>query len=201
LLSLDVYTTMVCLSRTAYGGPMRWDALFADLEAQLDAEQAAELDAEVADRTRTELASVGLADRVRAHVGRTLQLGLRDGSRAAGRCADAAAEWVVLHDGSAQVLVPWTAVSSVSGLSRSSAPPPGLALARLGLRHALRALARDRTAVRLRLDGAELTGTIDRVGADHLDLAEHLVGESRRPGEVRGVRVVPTAALLSVRSS
>lgn len=179
---------------------MRWDALFADLEAQLDAERGAELDAEVAERTRAELAAVALADRVRAHVGRSLQLGLRDGSRAQGRCADAAAEWVVLHDGPAQVLVPWTAVSSVSGLSRASAPPPGQVLGRLGLRHALRALARDRTAVRLRLDGAEVTGTIDRVGADHVDVAEHPTGEARRPGEVRGVRVVRTAAILFVRS-
>lgn len=179
---------------------MRWDALFADLEAQLDAGRGAELDAEVAERTRAELGSVLLADRLRAHVGQPVQLVLRDGSRAEGRCADAAAEWVVLHDGTAQVLVPWTAVSSVSGLSRASAPPPGQVLGRLGLRHALRALARDRSAVRLRLDGSELTGTIDRVGADHVDVAEHPTGEARRPAEVRGVRVVRTSALLWVRS-
>lgn len=179
---------------------MRWDALFADLEAQLDAEQAAELSAEVAERTRAERATVPLADRVRAHVGGPLRMGLRDGSTVQGRCADAAAEWVVLDDGPAQVLVPWAAVTSVSGLSRSSAPPPGVVLARLRLGHALRALARGRSAVRLRLDGAELTGTIDRVGADHLDVAEHPAGEARRPDQVRGVRVVRTAALLWVRS-
>lgn len=180
---------------------MRWDALFADLEAQLDAEQAADLGAEVAERTRAEQGTVWLADRVRAHTGQPLRLLLRDGSRVEGRCADAAPEWVVLDDGPAQVLVPWAAVVSVGGLSRVASPPAGQVLARLGLRHALRALARDRAGVRLRLEAGELTGTIDRVGADHLDLAEHPVGQARRSGEVRGVRAVRTAAVLSVRSS
>ena len=185
----------------AYGDAMRWDALFADLEAQLDAGQVAELALEVADRQRAEQAGVALADRVRAHAGQGLRMWLRDGSTVEGTVGDAAPEWVVLHDGSAQVLVPWAGVVSVAGLSRLVAPPGGQVLARLGLRHALRALARDRVAVRLHLERGELTGTIDRVGADHVDVAEHVPGESRRPGAVRGVRTVRTAALLAVRST
>lgn len=180
---------------------MRWDALFADLEAQLEADRVAELASEVADRQRGEQATVALADRVRAHAGSALRFWLRDGTVVEGAVGDAAVEWVVVHDGRTQVLVPWTGVVSVTGLSRLAAPPAGQVLARLGLRHALRALARDRAAVRLLTEHGEVAGTIDRVGADHVDVAEHAVGEPRRPGAVRAVRTVRTAALLAVRST
>jgi len=64
----------------------------------------------------------------------------------------------------------------------------------------LRGIARDRSAVRLLLrDGSALAGTVDRVGADFVELAAHPAGELRRRVEVRDVLVVPTAALAVVR--
>lgn len=180
---------------------MRWEALFDDLEAQLASQQVADLRSEVAERSRAELSAVQLADRLRAHHGRPLTIRLRDGSRVHGRCRDVAVEWISLTDGPAQVLVPLTAVTTVAGLSRAVAQPAGVVLRRLGLPHALRALARDRSAVRLRTDGGEVTGTIDRVGADHVDVAEHAVGETRRAGEVRQVVTVRIGCLLAVRSN
>lgn len=181
---------------------MRWEGLFADLEAQLAREDAAQMDAEVADRTRREQATTRLADRVRAHVGRTLVVHLDAGSSATGEVVDTGPDWVLLREGGrGQVLVPLSAVIGVSGLSRSVAPPAGVVLSRLRLGHALRAVARDRSSVRLQLAGGEvLTGTVDRVGADHLDLAEHPLGEQRRAGAVAAVRAVPFPALLAVRS-
>jgi hypothetical protein len=73
--------------------------------------------------------------------------------------------------------------------------------ARLGLGSALRAIARDRVQVVIGLlDGSAVTGTVDRVGSDFVEVAEHGPGEPRRRSEVSGVRAVPFAAVAVVRS-
>jgi hypothetical protein len=183
----------------AYGERVRWEQLFADLEAQL-AGAGAERGL-VADLERAEVARTPLADRIRAHAGAEVRLRLRDGSALAGIVVEAAPAWLLLREGAQDVLVPAAALAGVSGLSRAVAPPAGQVARRLGLGEALRALARDRTPVRLLLDGGAVTGTVDRVGADHLDLAEHPVEELRRAAAVRGVLAVPFAVVLAVRST
>jgi hypothetical protein len=70
---------------------------------------------------------------------------------------------------------------------------------RLGLAFALRDLARRRSAVAVTMRSGMLYGTIDRVARDHFDLAMHDPGVPRRPGNVRGTRIVSTAALVMVR--
>jgi hypothetical protein len=55
-------------------------------------------------------------------------------------------------------------------------------------------------AVSLVGDGPRLVGTIDAVGADHLDLAEHPEGLPRRRENVRTVATVPFAAVVAVES-
>lgn len=180
---------------------MRWELLFADLEAQLDMGARAEVESEISERVRRERAGVALVERLLAHAGRPLLLRLRTDLRLSGTCADVAPQWLVLDDGRASVLVPMTAVVAVQGLGGAVATEPGVVLRRLGLGHALRALARDRAAVSLSTEAGVLTGTIDRVGADHLDLAEHSPGEPRRPAAVRGGVAVAFSGLLAVRSS
>ena len=177
---------------------MRWESLFADVEAQLVAAERAELDAEVAERTRAEWSRVRLADRFRSAAGQEVHLLLAGGHRVSGTCTDAAPEWATLRDGPTQVLVPLHAVVAVTGLSAAVAPPPGAVLRRLGLPHALRAVMRDRRAVRVLTGGSLLTGTVDRVAGDHLDLAEHPLDEPRRPRSVRQVWSVPFSALQAV---
>ncbi|MGB7819153.1 MAG: hypothetical protein WBL35_10560, partial [Ornithinibacter sp.] len=72
---------------------------------------------------------------------------------------------------------------------------------RFGLGYALRALSRDRATVAVSLLGVPaVIGTIDAVGADHLDLAEHHEGEVRRPENVRRTLALPFAALVGVES-
>lgn len=181
---------------------MRWQALFDDLGGQLDAAETAELAAEVADRSRREAALVPLLDRLRAARGGQVCVHLPGLGQLGGRLTDCGAQWLLLEtEHATEVLVPLTAVLGVVGLGARTAPPDDSAVGRrLDLRWVLRAIARDRTAVTVGLrDGTLLTGTLDRVGLDHVDLAEHGLGELRRAAAVRQVRVVPLDAVVLVR--
>ena len=152
---------------------MRWEALFADLEAQLAAGRLADVRADVAELARAERASVTLAARARASIGRPLRVLVRGSDAVAGELVDAAPEWLLLATPAAgRALVPTATVAGIVGLVAHAAPEAGAVESRLGLAHALRALARDRAVVRVDLGGTELTGRVDRVGADHLDLSD-----------------------------
>ena len=181
---------------------MRFSRLFADLEAQLAVAEAEELAAEVADRTRREAGLVRAVDRLRAAVGAQLAVSVSGQQVLRGRLLDAGQDWLLLADSrGAELLVPLAAVLGVVGLPAPVAPPAGEVERRLDLRWSLRGLARSRVGVAVGLtDGSSLTGTLDRVGADHVELAEHAPGEVRRPGSVRQVRLVPLSAVALVRS-
>jgi hypothetical protein len=189
---------------TGQAGAVRWQRLFDDLEAQFEAAAAAELAGEVAERTRRETALLRLADRLRAAEGAAVTLALPGLGAVRGRLLDAGDDWLLVEEhGARELLVPLTAVLGVTGVGARAAAPgsEGAVAKRLDLRWALRGLARSRTGVALCLvDGSVVTGTLDRVGVDHVDLAEHGAGEARRAGEVRQVRLVPLLALAAVRS-
>lgn len=193
-------------STTAGEATVRWDELFTDLEAQFDAAEAANLSAELADRTRREAAQLHLADRLGAAVGATVRVVAEGAGPVSGRLAATGPDWLLLEVGAAgeRALVPLAAVLAVSGLSRHSLAPGsgGVVAGRLGLGHALRAIARDRAAVAVTLRaGAVLTGTVDRVGADFLELTEAADGDRRATGAGAGaVRIVAFGGLAVVRS-
>ena len=184
---------------------MRWEDLFADLEGELEALERAELAGEVADRTRREQARIGLGDRVRASQGADVTVRCLGGHVLTGRVRDSGPDWLLLVEqtGRRQLMVALPAVVTVTGLGAASDVPgrQGEVARRLDLRWALRGLTRSRTGVRLLLgDASTLTGTLDRVGSDHLELAEHPAGEPRRARDVRAVVMVPLAALCAVVS-
>jgi hypothetical protein len=181
---------------------VRWDELFADLEAQLDAAATSELAAEVVDRTRREIAALSLVDRARAAVGHPVRVQLLGPAAVSGALLDVGAQWVLLRDDAGRdVLMPWTAVVAVVGLGLASVAPAegGQLFRRLGLTTALRAIARDRAAVSIGLvDGSVVSGTLDRIGLDFVEISEHPIGEARRPGQVRAVRTVAHAGLATI---
>lgn len=179
---------------------MRWDRLFDDLQAQLDAEGQRELDLEVSDRTRRERAQVGLHERLIAHAGLRVELRLAAGALVSGVVADAGSDWLLLDDPAC--LVPFGAIVAIKGLGSRAAAGPGVATGkRFGLGYALRGLSRDRSVVSLTdLGGSVTTGTIDAVGADALDLSEHPADLARRAENVQARRVVPFSAIVLVRS-
>jgi hypothetical protein len=184
---------------------VRWEALFGDLEAQAEQLAAAELQAEVADRTRREVGLLRLVDRLREAEGHPLAVTVEGAGVVHGRLLDNGPDWVLLGETNRrEVLVPLGAVLGVTGMGARSAVPgsEGEVGRRLDLRWALRGLARDRAGVAVVLrDGSTLGGTVDRVGADHVDVAEHPPGEARRATAVRQVRLVPLAALALLRST
>jgi hypothetical protein len=183
---------------------MRWQQLFADLQAQFEAEETAAEQAESASRTRAEVGAVGIVDRLRGAEGFPLVLACRGAGAVAGVVVEVGADWLLLEEeGGRPSLVALAAVRSVSGLGRRTAAPEpaGAVRGRLDLRRALRGLARDRSAVQIVLDdGSVLGGTLDRVGADYVELAEHPADLPRRSEAVRGVRAVVIGGIAVVRT-
>jgi len=179
---------------------MRWDRLFDDLQAQLDAGEQREL--EVSDRTRRERALVGLHERLIAHRGQGIELRLAAGVLVSGLVADAGSDWLLVDDpGDRGSLVPFAAIVAVNGLGVRAATGAGMAIAkRFGLGYALRGLSRDRAVVSLTdIGGSVTTGTIDAVGADALDLSEHPADVARRAENILARRVIPFAAIVVIR--
>jgi hypothetical protein len=183
---------------------VRWQRLFADLEAQAEALAASDFEAEVAERTRIEVGKLRLGDRLRATVGHPVQICCMGAGLLAGRLEEVGAGWLLLvEDPGWEVLVCLPAVMSVAGVGALSTAPgsEGRVGSRLDLRHALRGIVRDRAPVQVALlDGTRLGGTLDRVGADFVEFAEHARGEARRATAVRRVLTVPLTALAVVRT-
>lgn len=195
---------------------MRWDRLFAELEARfadLTEEQAA---AEQADRERVAIGTVTALERLAGALDQPVRLELAGGGAVAGVLRSTGPDWLLVAEGEQRdCLVPWRSVTVVHGLTAATGPAPSGLELRLDLRYALRGLARDRSPVQVAVTGwvgsaaasatvgmsGELVGTIDRVGADFVEVALHAAWEPRRAGAVRSVALVPLASILLVRAA
>jgi hypothetical protein len=199
------------------GSATRWNNLFDDLEGQLHHELGAEDVDFRAEEERLRLGRLSLRDRIRAvtcadgSAGHPLTLDLAGDHPLRMIVQTIGLDWLAgdVVDGAArrhQCVVP---LSGVAGLqleasqvqpSLQEPPPQGEGLtARLGLAFVLRDLCRRRRPVDAVLASTELHGTIDRVGRDHIDFAEHAIDRQRRQSEVTRFRVIAFDRLLFVR--
>ncbi|WP_084129353.1 hypothetical protein [Demequina sp. NBRC 110055] len=168
---------------------MRWEELFADLEAQADADGAAAWREEVAARERSERASVPWSARVAAAQGSRVRLALADGAILEAQVRDGGDEWILVRDADGREHVVASAgVDAIEGLPARGAHR-GVVERRVRLTSVLRSLARDRTRVAVVTRTGSRVGLIAWVGADHLEIGE--------PG--RAAATVPTSAIVVVR--
>ncbi len=204
---------------------MRWDRFFDDLEDQLASEWEAERAALDTEAERLRLSRVGLRERLVMLIDRDREnpppsFELADGSVVTAEVTGVGVDWVGLETAgrrSGDLLVPLTAITTVGmphiDILRSARPTTvatGLT-DRMTLGFVLRDLVRRRMAVVVHvvhpasstLDAPSqarvLTGTIDRAGADHFDIALHEPGTARRADVVRGHRMVPFSAVAWIR--
>ncbi|WP_353815417.1 hypothetical protein [Agromyces sp. SYSU T00266] len=181
---------------------MRWDRLFDDLESQLDHDRLEEARSLAIESERVRIGRLGLRDRIAAMSaadGGAVRIELVDATAVQLRPTTFGRDWlggIPVGPGS-QCVVPIAAIAAVTasrrqvGESLAAQPRSAGIVERIGLALALRDLGRRRAAVELRTLDGRVHGTIDRVAADHLDLAVHEPGAPRRERDVRGYRLVP----------
>lgn len=184
---------------------MRWEQLFGDLEAQFDAFAEAQALAEVAERQRIEFGGVGLVARLVPAVGTRIRATTATGSAIGGLLRRVGPDWLLLEESAGrEVVVPLASVTVLEGLPAATGQPLGAIAGKLTLTSALRGLVRDRAPVAVVIpggeNGSELTGTLDRVGADFCELALHPAWEVRRANAVRQVVVIPVSGVMYVRA-
>lgn len=197
---------------------MHWDRLFEDLEGQLAAEWETERAALDAESERLRISRLELRTRLRTlcDSAAPVVVDLPGGVRLRARLDALGADWVALlslqGEGVAAArstrIVPLHAVRGMSvdhglllaSLDEHRGGDPALR-ERMTLGFVLRDLARRRVPVRIAgVDGQDLHGTIDRAGADHLDLALHDAGQARVAAAVQGFRMMPFAAVACVQT-
>lgn len=197
---------------------MHWDRLFEDLEGQLAAEWESERAALSAESERLRISRLELRGRLRhlcdSRVSVVIELA--SGRRLPVSLRALGADWLAIESapgedvrtGGATRIVPLHAIRGIRAdhgallSSLEDAPRPASTVRdRMTFGFVLRDLARRRVPVHLSMTvGDDVHGTIDRAGADHLDLAVHDAGTARLAGLVHGFRLIPFTALVAVRT-
>ena len=175
--------------------------VFDELEAEFEAGLRLEAEQESIAAVRAELGATVLWEQLARRVG--METVVRAGPRTFnGTIVASYPEFLVVRtaDGAEQLIRLGPAVSiALAPESPSLRPTPDAATRRYQFGLALRELARRREPVRVLLgDASSCDGTIEAVGSDYLEIAEHDLGEARRRGAVRARRFVAFAAVVAV---
>ncbi len=197
---------------------MRWDELFDDLEGQLEHELNAESGDLRAEEERLRLGRLSVRNRLVSlsggygrGPGGVLRIALVNGDTILIRPTTFGRDWVAadLLGGRAagsQCVLPLDAIAAVILAAGdiehsldSEAESAARVVERIGLPFVLRDLCRRRKSIELHTPTGVLTGTIDRVGRDHVDVAVHAPGTLRRSREVEQYRIVPLTQICLIR--
>ena len=173
--------------------------VFDELEAEFEAGLRREAEQEAVAAVRTELGATLLWELLARRLGgeATIIAGARTFR---GTAVASYPEFLVLRaaDGT-EHLIRYGAAVSVALPAEPPAPRPTPASATRRYQLALRELARRREPVRVELvDATRCDGTIEAVGSDYLEIAEHELGEARRRLAVRARRFVGFEAVVAV---
>lgn len=194
---------------------MRWERLFQDLEDQLDRETDAELEDIARDEERLRIARLPLIDRVRDYLGEPGRVPsvFLSVSQALLKCTviRCGRDWMLVQVQeplalAGTVLIPITALRSVRIDARDVSPisrprrtdttgKNHQLSSEIAFTFVLRDLCRRRRHVTVTGDDGEISGTIERVGKDHVDMAIHPVGLARSANAVNYVAIVPLARI------
>lgn len=175
--------------------------VFDELEAEFEAGLRREAEQESMAAVRAEVGTTVLWEQLARRIGsETVVLA---GARAfRGTVVASYPEFLVLRatDG-AEHLIRYGAAISIALPAEPPPlrPTPAASRGRYQFGLALRELARRREPVRVLLaDGTSCDGTIEAVGSDYLEIAEHDLGEARRRGAVRARRFIGLTAVVAV---
>jgi hypothetical protein len=175
--------------------------VFDELEAEFEAGLRREAEQETVTAVRAELGATVLWEQLARRIGG--DLAVFAGTRAfRGELVASYPEFLVLRglDGTEHLIRYGPTVSvALPAEPTGLRPAPATATRRYQFALALRELARRREPVRVELaDATRCDGTIEAVGSDYLEVAEHDLGEARRRAAVRARRFVGFAAVVAV---
>jgi hypothetical protein len=175
--------------------------VFEELEAEFEAGLRREADQETVAALRAGIGETVLWEQLARRTG-TQAVAHAGGRHFRGVVVASYPEFLVLHDGDgSEHLVRYGPATSVALPAEPTTlqPAPAGAARRYRLSLALRELARRREPVRVELaDGGRVDGTIEAVGSDYLEIAEHDPGEARRRRAVKARRFLGLAAIAAV---
>ena len=181
--------------------PPTMQRVFDELEAEFDAGLRREAEQEAVAAVRAELGSTVLWEQLARRIGSDAVV-LAGARTFRGATVASYPEFLVLRaDDGAEHLIRYGPAVSVALPAEPPTlrPTPNPAARRYQFALALRELARRREPVRVELaDGTSCDGTIEAVGSDYLELAEHDLGEARRRLAVRARRFIGFAAVVAV---
>ena len=175
--------------------------VFDELEGEFEAGLRREAEQESLAAVRAELGATVLWEQLVRRIGS--EAAVHSGTRAfRGTVVASYPEFLVLRaaDGAEHLIRYGSAVSvALPAKPPTLRPTPAASRGRYQFALGLRELARRRQPVRVLLaDATDCDGTIEAVGSDYLELAEHDLGEARRRGVVRARRFIGFAAVVAV---